>query len=426
LGNDWGLFAQEEGFSILNYTPQYERCYLFNDSGVELHPSRQSIQLNATGQYEKAYSLAAYSYYAYELDSSVYNKGKKQNAIDAIIHEAKKYRIVFINENHEQPQNRMFTWLLLDSLRKIGFNYFGAEGIEYLDSLTLVKHIPNPAGGAYLAEVTYGEMIRKATKLGFNIFKYDVSSDTTFYKRWDTLSNGNIKMSYRSSSMGNGYQVYTAKGEMTADSRFNFEKRDSFMAWHIEQILRSDSTAKLIVHVGFGHHQEDETFMGSILKNSLKEDFLTIDQTSYLEPPDTFKNNTYNSLLDSVPVTYQFANGKYLQAWPNSIDLFLVMPRVSYSHSKPNWRLWDTSKRVIPLPEVSSKITKTPAIVRLYDATEFSIAGQKATPIDVTYFETKKDINENWFCINPELEHVAIIGYPDNRSEQIRIKKRPK
>jgi hypothetical protein len=193
------------------------------------------------------------------------------------------------------------------------------------------------------------------------------------------------------------------------------------MAWQIEQVIRTNPTAKIVVHVGFGHHQEDATFMGSILKNSLKQDFLTIDQISYLEPPDTFKNYTYNSLVDSIPVTYQFENGTYLQAWPNSIDMFLVMPKIVYFHNKPNWKLWDKTKRIVKIRQVSNQIHKLPAIVRLYDLNEYKIAGQRATPIDVTYFETKKDVKENWFCINPKKPYKCIISFQDNSIKQLQI-----
>lgn len=413
----------KEGYTVFTYSPDYISCYINKDSVAMLPKGWQSNYLNAIGLMEEAYSTQKDNWYDFAggCIDSVRQINGQANALDVILREARKHRIVMINEDHSQPQDRMFSLLLAKQLREIGYGCFGAEGLEYLDSFQTKYKIPNPAGGPYLSECTYGNLIRACLNEGYHVFHYDVVSDTTYFSHIDTLKNGYTKKVYRTTSLGNAYQVYDSVGRPTADGRFEFGQRDSFMAFSIYREILAHPNDKFFIHVGFGHHQKDVTFMGSILRNLLKEDFLAIDQIAFLEPPAGLDSKVYDSLVQEYPVVYKLKSGNYLSFYPAAIDMCVVQPRVKYIHGKPDWMLWNKDRRIQPITRVTSQIKDYPAIVKIYLDNEYKIAGDHATPIDVVYFENEKDRQDKWFCVPDNTPLRAMISVRGKADKEIKI-----
>lgn len=98
-----------------------------------------------------------------------------KDVIDTIINEAKKHKIVMINENHFYPNHRIFVSDLLENLKEIGYNYIALEALDTKQDsiLNLINSYPTLETGFYTSEQNYSNLIRKAKKLGFEFVAYE-------------------------------------------------------------------------------------------------------------------------------------------------------------------------------------------------------------------------------------------------------------
>src|ERR1019366_2599940 len=68
-------------------------------------------------------------------DSISFRTFKPENAVSIISKAAEKYKVVITNEAHYQPQNRVFTSLLLEKLYQQGFRYLCVEDLSRDDTI---------------------------------------------------------------------------------------------------------------------------------------------------------------------------------------------------------------------------------------------------------------------------------------------------
>ncbi len=101
-----------------------------------------------------------------------------------IARRARTARLLIITEAHTKPEHRVFTRCLLDELYAQGYRHLGLENItaNYTfgegvphDSLLQARGYPilNVVSGEYAAEPEYGNLLRHAIQLGFQIFAYE-------------------------------------------------------------------------------------------------------------------------------------------------------------------------------------------------------------------------------------------------------------
>ncbi|UGS22588.1 hypothetical protein [Flavobacterium channae] len=97
------------------------------------------------------------------------------DVIDTIINEAKKHKIVMINENHFYPNHRTLVSDLLENLKEIGYNYLALEALndKHDSILNSNNSYPTLETGFYTSEQNYANLIRKAKKLGFKFVAYE-------------------------------------------------------------------------------------------------------------------------------------------------------------------------------------------------------------------------------------------------------------
>ncbi|MDP2089037.1 MAG: hypothetical protein Q8J84_06505 [Flavobacteriaceae bacterium] len=96
-------------------------------------------------------------------------------AIEKIVDEAKKYRIIMFNENHFFPNHRILISELLPKLKDIGYTYLALEALDIKQDslLNLENAYPTLETGFYTSEQNYGNLIRKAKALGFQFVAYE-------------------------------------------------------------------------------------------------------------------------------------------------------------------------------------------------------------------------------------------------------------
>jgi len=205
------------------------------------------------------------------------NFSTDQNVIETITNEAKKHKIVMINENHFYPNHRLLVSDLLVNLKEIGYNYLALEALDVKqDSLLNLKNTyPTLKTGFYTSEQNYSNLIRKAKELGFEFVAYENFS------------------SNKDREIGQAENIYN-------------------------KTFKINPNSKVLVLAGIDHILEKQTregkkWMATIFKEKYNIDPLTISQTHI---------NSYRKLVNT---NYSlFNNELFKNERLNSVD-FLVL-----------------------------------------------------------------------------------------------------
>lgn len=95
--------------------------------------------------------------------------------LDTIISQAKKHKILMINENHYYPNHRLLITDLLERLKDIGFTHLALEALDVKQDslLNLENSYPTLKTGFYTSEQNYSNLLRKAKQLSYTFVAYE-------------------------------------------------------------------------------------------------------------------------------------------------------------------------------------------------------------------------------------------------------------
>ncbi len=257
--------------------------------------------------------------------------------------------VVMINEAHNRPQHRAFTYSLLDALYQEGFRYLAMETFTHAAGYALNEL--NIFTGFYTKEPVGGELVRHALALGYTLVPY----------------------------------------EDTAGARHTPSERDSIQAANIYRVLQQDKDAKILVHAGYGHISKEQvgsgyTPMGLAFKKLSGIDPLTIDQTVLTEGSIfEYGRLFYQYLLQKLPLaepTVVLQNKKQIDLGQAGYDIIVVHPPVVYRNNRPTWLSLGGVRKETPVAPGEKKLF----LVQAYYADEYheDIIGQ-LVPADQTY-----------------------------------------
>lgn len=274
-----------------------------------------------------------------------------------ILSQAKRNRVVMINEAHDKPQTRAFTASLLEDLYQQGFRYLAMEMLDNVSSKAVLK--VNAATGYYTAEPIAAELVRKALEIGYTLVPYE-----------DTVANHSVN------------------------------KREYAQAQNIYDFLsKKDTTAKILVHAGYSHIEEgaasdDRIPMAAYFKIISGIDPLTIDQTEMIE----LSNNPYGALLYEVwtkkrPVSspsIALLNEKPVDPYGfNLNDIHVIHPATKYVNERPTWAAMNGWRTEIPV----SAAYRTTFLVQAFYEKEYNEANPGlAVPADQTYLNAANGV----------------------------------
>jgi hypothetical protein len=274
-----------------------------------------------------------------------------EDARTYILSKAKKNRVVMINEAHDKPLHRAFTISLLEDLYRAGFRYLAMEMLRNYGNNSVTD--VSSATGYYVAEPVAGELVRKALEIGYTLLPYE-----------DFTNNHTVK------------------------------QREYAQAKNIADFLkRKDSSAKILVHAGYGHIQEgsssDEFIpMAAYFKIISGIDPLTIDQIHMTEGSNTsFEASIYNHWIKKHPVT----NSSVILLDNKSIDIagqimndiYVIHPPTKYINGRPGWMSMNGWKQETPVAPAHRSLF----LVQAYYASEYKdiTTVDKSIPADQTY-----------------------------------------
>lgn len=329
-----------------------------------------------------------------ELKPTFKQEFKPINAVKAIAEEAEKYQVVITNEAHYQPQNRVFSTVLLQALYDKGFRYFAFEDFTPDDKIAKTKtdnelnsrKYALKSTGYYIAEPQYGNLVREAIRLGFKIVPYEhYASDLT-------------------------------------DPIERLFGRERGQAKNIAAIIKENPNAKVVVHCGYGHL--NETFnedgvgqMGGYLKNEFKLDPLTIDQENLLEENFNPYSNVFSVKEPSVFINSQ--NAFFSNSYSNvqgkfNVDISVVFPKTKYINGRPNWLMYPKNRKYFFVKSKDLKIA-FPVMILAYHKGEDLLT---AIPSDVIELNSGK---ERKALVLTKGHYVLLIKNPKGEEQKIEI-----
>lgn len=301
----------------------------------------------AIGTREKSYSKK-------QIDS-INRKYSKIEATDYIVKQAKKNKVVIINEAHHNSFHRVFTKSLLQKLFDNGYKNFGLEALsngKYLDSTLNSRKYPILETGYYTKDPQFGNLIREALEIGYELFAYET----------------------------------TKKG--------NGKSREIEQAKNIEKFIKSKPNEKFLIYCGFDHALEgDHKFWEKAMAGRLSEYMdinpLTINQELYSEKSKSKYNhpllkalyiNKSSVIVDKENNPLKYKRGK---AWT---DIAVFHPNTKYLNGRPNWLFENDNKKVsISLADLQIDF---PVLALAYKKGENI---NLAIPVDITEVKNKTE-----------------------------------
>jgi len=288
-----------------------------------------------------------------EEEAARFEKFKPTDAIQHILKEAENYQVTIINEAHQMPPHRVFTTSLLEGMYERGYRYLGMETLMSnikADSTLNAQKYPTFKSGFYSKEPQFGNLIRTALKMGFQLFSYE--------------------------SAGHG----------------NPKDREIGQARNIEAFLKNKSEGKVLIHCGFAHAAEGvyggrwEKTMAGRLTEFTEIDPLTIDQTNFSEKSDKkYEAGFFKNLDLEKPTVFVDDAGKSFKTVGKTygMDIYVFHPRTK-NFDRPEW-LQSNGKQEysLSLSEIDMECT---CRVMAYRADE---PMEETIPVDV--LEREKD-----------------------------------
>lgn len=289
-----------------------------------------------------------------EIDS-INSKYSVVNAPEYIIQEAQNIQVMMINEAHHNSMHRAFTKSLLQRLFDNGYKNLGLEALEngeYFDSALVKRGYPIQTTGYYIKDPQFGDLVREAIEIGYNVFSYE--------------------------------RVGSESGKF----------REIEQAKNIQKVIDSRPTEKFLIHCGFAHLMEGnysgwEKTMAGRLTEYTGINPLTINQVEYSERSKSEFNHPLLKALDikessvlidedDYPLNYEQG-----EAWA---DIAVLHPNTKYVDNRPNW-VFENGNKNISL-ELDDIPIEFPVMVLAYKKGEDI---NKAIPFDITEVKVKEE-----------------------------------
>jgi hypothetical protein len=282
---------------------------------------------------------------------------KNLQSIDArtfITGTAQRSRVVMINEAHDKPLHRAFTYSLLEDLYKDGFRYFAMETFNNYSNHSLTD--VNVLTGFFTNEPTGGELARKALALGYTLISY----------------------------------------EDTAARVHSNSQRDSVQAANLNEVIKKDGTAKILVHAGYGHISEavmgtEFVPMAAAFKRISGIDPLTINQTVFTEGSSfEYGRIFYDLLMKKIvigePVVLLQNKKPVVLIQQNGYDIWVVHPPSVYKSNRPTWLSLNGERKEVSI----SPPENNAFLIQAYYTNEYDkYINETAVPADQTYLRSE-------------------------------------
>ncbi|MDE0054016.1 MAG: hypothetical protein OXT64_07145 [Gammaproteobacteria bacterium] len=236
-------------------------------------------------------------------------------ALAYVVSRVTGHQIVMVNEQHHVSTERLLTLELLRPLYDQGFRYLAVEALWEGDDELNRRSYPIRETGGYVSDVVFGELIREALTMGYEVVPYEASSE-----QWQPTET------------------------MTSQQARDYGQAQNLIATTIKQ----DPEAKVLVHCGYDHLREVPspggwTPMAYYFREATGIDPLTVDQTLFVERNAEGMEHPWRlaaderGLLDDQPVVLVGSDGDLVPVEQTHVDVTVLNPRTEYRNDRPGW-----------------------------------------------------------------------------------------
>ena len=311
------------------------------------------------------------------------SKYQNRDAKEYIIERAKNAKVIIINEAHHQPLHRVFTTELLEELYQSGFQYLGIETLDDRDTYLSERKYPVYQTGYYSKEPRYGELIRTALEIGYEVFPYE--------------SKGT-----------NGYE------------------QEIGQAKNIQKKIDERPDGRFLIHCGFSHAIEGiyepwEKAMAGRLFEFTGIDPLTINQIEFTEKSELKYSHPLLQKLEltNSSVFVDEGEGAYrLESNRDWFDIMVFHPFTKYEKGRPSWLL-KNNKNFIKFDIAQKKDINYPILVLAFKESENY---KQAIPVDI--IEANNSSEDIYLALRAGNFNVIIVDQRGKvRIEKLKIEK---
>jgi hypothetical protein len=287
-----------------------------------------------------------------------------EDAVKAIVEQARTRRVVLLNEEHMSSLNRAFSQRVARELRKIGYQYLACETFDGGASPLFTHGYVRARDGLYTNDPTFANWINEAIADGWKLVAYEVPYNPS----------------------------------IPAAERFRWREEGQARNL-VERIFAKDKDAKVLIHVGRSHLNKsvdgtESAFMGEYLRRMTGLDLLSVDQQRYFEHPlSEDETPLYQRLLAKsdarAPFVLKNKDGSNLivSGLAGRIDMLVVFPRYGMRDGRPAWMTSLAGREPRDIPPALLP-TSGRRLIKAYRAG----APDDAVPADVVLVEADKPV----------------------------------
>lgn len=340
-------------------------------------------------------------------------------ALNYLSNKLKDNDIVILNECHNFPQNRVFFYNLLDSLKGLGFNSLFIETLAYVsnDSSYQKKNGINE-WGYYTIENVFQQVLRKLKEMNYNLYSYEVS----YPRKIDTTRmNQSIFFVNKSEPKWIPIKADSLLLSNFFSSNDNIQ-RETEQALNIYQKIKNNHLKKAFIYCGYTHAFKSTVFMAGMLKHLLNKDVYSIDQMYLREHSQRkYENSLYTKFaITSRPFVIVDKNNNSLHTIRHTskeyitdtlFDVAVGMPRSTYINNRPTWLELDGDRKRYALKQFINANGLKDYLVAIYDIKndQKCIKSSRNEPVPVDVFQVFGDGNNYDAILLPNKEYQLRI-----------------
>ncbi|MEM6964404.1 MAG: OmpA family protein [Bacteroidota bacterium] len=311
---------------------------------------------------------------AFQTALRTFGEYKAKDAQPTILALAEDYEIIHIQTSKRHPEHQLLILHLLAELSAQGFTYIGIEGLEKIEDLKKLGY-PTLEMGTPFQQFIYGDVLRRAHTLGFNLFNLQ-PLEAEAEKALNILKRQKFKFQYQDQE----------------EAAIQWAK-----AMNVNRILKKNPNAKVLLlsavvdESKIGH----PSTMAFWFKKLMGKEILSIGQSTIFERCANTQNPITAKMNIAKPSIFQkrknylrpFLADKNNEGY-HTHDLHVYHPKTNFENNRPTYLKLDGSKKAYELNIDKFKMSY-PCLVLAYKKGEDV---NRAIPLDVIELVDNQDV----------------------------------
>ena len=363
-----GELMQDIDLAEVNVT-EADLSYRF---AADLNVNAKPYQYNFIGKYKDIFKCSLPAKSSTGTSSSL-KEYKPVSAIQHLNEVIKDQRLVFINDSPIHPQTRILTKELLGVLSDKGFTHLAIEAFSNTNERIDRIGYPTINMGNYTDEPLFGELIREAIGLGFQVVSFSPTS--VEIERAKKIVQKNMSLSANDSKLM--INAVNWSKAMNLNRQYSKNKAGKYVVLtHKSQVYKKEQNGIRSMAVWF--EQITQTSPYTIEQVIMNEQCAATEHPLY-----KFANVNYPAVLKKYSKVYQAPLDKVEEMY----DVQLFHPRTQFVQNRPTWLKQGDQRSAYQVNADQYNMTY-PLLVIAYKPEEDI---EVAVPLDVVEISNSRD-----------------------------------